>query len=258
MTVRDSQHTLKRIARGGTTVNFQAHSNIVEIVDLPAGTFEGEESPAAGRAMNNDAWVERMGRIEHPQRCLARGFKNKAKGSAAGTIQEVCTQEEVMFPRGARLGRQRDVAEGCRGDLNLANRDAFNAYERSLDTATALQESGGQQEAQHIRTCRLPNFRGRNVRHLLALDDYRNDVTGAPVVGDKDEVLNGAPGLTTGLGRCFIEQLGDTAWITLEVTSKFSLHVESYGFVKCPCRNVAGHYVQSNGLLESAEHAADK
>jgi len=139
MAVRCSQHTLKRVAGGGPAVDVQAHADVVKVVDSPAGPFEGEDKPAAGGAIDNDPGFERMGRFEHPQRCLAGGIENEANRSAAGTVEEVCAQEELMFSGDARRGRQRDVAEGCRGDLNLADRNAIAAAERSLDAATALQ-----------------------------------------------------------------------------------------------------------------------
>ena len=143
MAVRDSQRTLKRVARSRSTVNVQAHANVVDVVDSPAGAFEGDENLVAGRVTDDDARFERLGCVEHPHRRLACRFKNEAKRGAPSSIEEIRAQEELIFPGDARRRRQRNVAEGRRGDLNLAGRNAVAAEERGVDSATPLEESGG-------------------------------------------------------------------------------------------------------------------
>ena len=57
---------------------------------------------------------------------------------------------------------------------------------------------------------------------------------------------------------CFIAQLGDAAWITLEVALEFSLNLETDALVEVICRRVAHHNVQHHGLLQSPEHFPDE
>ena len=144
MAVRDGQRTLKRVAGSRSTVNVQAHANVVDVVDSPAGSFEGDENLAAGGVIDDDAGFEGMGRVEYPHRCLARGFKDEAKRGAPRSIDEIRAQEELMFPGGARRRRQRNVAEANGGDLNPALRGVVAAYERRARSATALQNSSDQ------------------------------------------------------------------------------------------------------------------
>jgi len=143
--MRGGQHTLKRIAGSGPAIDVQAHLNVVEIVDSPAGTLEGELEFSAGALGKDDAPLEWLRGAEHPQYRLARGLQDKAKRGAAGAIDKVCAQEQVVLARDTRRWRHRDVAQGCRRDLNSTLRTCITTSHRKGGTA-GLQERGGEQE----------------------------------------------------------------------------------------------------------------
>ena len=151
MAVRDGQHTLKRVAGSGPAIDVEAHLDVVEIVDSPAGTLEGELEFTAGALGKDDAALEWLRGAEYPQYRLAGGLQDNAKRVAAGAIDEVRAQEKVILARDTRRRGDRDVAQGCRSDLNSAFRPCITASHRR-GCAAGLQERGGEQESARAGT----------------------------------------------------------------------------------------------------------